>query len=124
MTVTNVEKDAEQHTMTITSHFDAPIERVWELWVNPHLLERWWGRPTYPATVVDHDLTPGGKVTYFMTGPDGDTPGAGGGSSLRNSRAASGSRTASRTMTGLRTPRCPRPASSSRWTSRPRVAPR
>ncbi len=75
MTVTNVEKDAEQHTMTITSHFDAPIERVWELWANPRLLERWWGPPTYPATVVDHDLTPGGKVTYFMTGPDGDTPG-------------------------------------------------
>jgi len=30
------------------------------------------GPPTYPATVVDHDLTPGGKVSYFMTGPEGD----------------------------------------------------
>jgi uncharacterized protein YndB with AHSA1/START domain len=30
------------------------------------------GPPTYPATVVGHDLTPGGIVTYFMTGPDGD----------------------------------------------------
>lgn len=27
-----------------------------------------------PATVVDHDLRPGGTVNYFMTGPEGDQP--------------------------------------------------
>jgi uncharacterized protein YndB with AHSA1/START domain len=32
---------------------------------------RWWGPPSFPATVEEHDLTPGGTVTYFMTGPDG-----------------------------------------------------
>ncbi|MBQ1099216.1 SRPBCC domain-containing protein [Streptomyces sp. b94] len=31
-----------------------------------------WGPPTYPATVEEHDLAPGGDVTYFMTGPEGD----------------------------------------------------
>ncbi len=31
-----------------------------------------WGPPTYPATVVDHDLTPGGRMTCVMTGPQGD----------------------------------------------------
>lgn len=31
-----------------------------------------WGPPSHPATVVDHSLTPGGRVTYFMTCPDGD----------------------------------------------------
>jgi uncharacterized protein YndB with AHSA1/START domain len=72
MTVTNVHKDADALTMTITSEFEAPPPRVWELWANPRLLERWWGPPTYPATFVDHDLTPGAKVSYFMTGPDGD----------------------------------------------------
>ena len=30
------------------------------------------GPPTYPATFVDHDLAACGRVTYFMTGPDGD----------------------------------------------------
>ena len=58
--------------MTMTSEFDAPVERIWQMWANPRLLERWWGPPTYPATVVEHDLTPGGKVTYYMTGPEGD----------------------------------------------------
>jgi uncharacterized protein YndB with AHSA1/START domain len=74
MTVTSVEKDPEALTMTIVSEFDAPIQRVWQLWDDPRQLERWWGPPTYPATVVEHDLTPGGAVTYYMTGPDGDQP--------------------------------------------------
>jgi len=74
VTVTSVHKDPEAMTMTITAEFQAPIERVWQLWENPRQLERWWGPPTYPATFVDHDLIPGGSVTYFMTGPEGDKP--------------------------------------------------
>jgi uncharacterized protein YndB with AHSA1/START domain len=74
MTVTSVHKDTEAMTMTITAEFDAPIAAVWQLWENPRHLERWWGPPTYPATVVDHDLTAGGSVNYFMTGPEGDQP--------------------------------------------------
>ena len=72
MTVTNVDKDLDARTLTITAEFDAPLERVWELWADPRLLERWWGPPTYPATVVEHDLRPGGRVTYFMTSPEGE----------------------------------------------------
>jgi len=75
MTVMKVEKDVEAKRMTIVSEFAAPIDRVWQLWENPRLLERWWGPPTYPATFVDHDLSVGSMVTYFMTGPSGDRPG-------------------------------------------------
>ena len=71
MTVTNVDKDFERLTLTVTAEFAAPIERVWQLWADPRQLEGWWGPPTFPATVVEHDLTPGGTVTYFMTGPEG-----------------------------------------------------
>jgi uncharacterized protein YndB with AHSA1/START domain len=72
MTVTDVHKDPTALTMTVTSEWDAPIARVWQLWADPRKLERWWGPPTYPATVVDHDLRPGGKISYYMTGPEGD----------------------------------------------------
>jgi uncharacterized protein YndB with AHSA1/START domain len=70
--VTDLRKDLAAATMTIVSEWDAPIERVWLLWADPRKLERWWGPPAYPATVVDHDLRVGGKVSYFMTGPEGD----------------------------------------------------
>jgi uncharacterized protein YndB with AHSA1/START domain len=72
MTVTSVTKDPAAMTMSVTATFDAPVEQVWEVWADPRKLERWWGPPTYPATVEDHDLTPGGDVSYYMTGPEGD----------------------------------------------------
>ena len=72
MTVIRVVKDAEARTMTITARFDAPIGRVWQVWSDPRQLERWWGPPTYPATVTEHDLAPGGTISYYMTGPEGD----------------------------------------------------
>ncbi|RAG61626.1 SRPBCC domain-containing protein, partial [Burkholderia multivorans] len=50
----------------------APPERVWDVYADPRQLERVWGPPTYPATVVDHELTPGGRVTYYMTSPEGE----------------------------------------------------
>ena len=71
MPITHVTKDLENHTMTVVADYDAPVERVWQLYADPRQLERFWGPPTWPATVVDHDLSPGGRVTYFMTGPDG-----------------------------------------------------
>jgi uncharacterized protein YndB with AHSA1/START domain len=74
MSVTSVHKDPAALTMTITAEYAAPIDRVWRLWADPRKLERWWGPPTYPATFLDHDLTPGGHVSYFMTGPEGDKP--------------------------------------------------
>ncbi|MGB8857900.1 MAG: SRPBCC domain-containing protein [Ilumatobacteraceae bacterium] len=72
MSISEVRKDAATHTMTVTSEWPATVQRVWELWADPRRLERWWGPPMYPATVVEHDLRPGGRVTYFMTGPEGD----------------------------------------------------
>jgi len=72
MPVTNVEKNDEKLTLTLTAEYRASIDRVWKMWSDPRRLERWWGPPTYPATFVEHQLTPGARVTYFMTGPKGD----------------------------------------------------
>ncbi|HEX3510222.1 MAG TPA: SRPBCC domain-containing protein [Solirubrobacteraceae bacterium] len=71
MPVADINKDLDALTMTITAEFAAPAERVWEMWSDPRHLERWWGPPSFPATFVEHDFSPGGRVTYFMTGPDG-----------------------------------------------------
>ena len=72
MTVTTIDKDTEALTLTLVADFAAPVDAVWELWADPRKLERWWGPPSHPATVEQHDLTPGGGVIYFMTGPEGD----------------------------------------------------
>ena len=74
MTVTKVHKDMDALVLTITAEFSATPERVWQLWSDPRQLERWWGPPMYPATMDAHDLRPGGRVEYHMTGPTGDQP--------------------------------------------------
>ena len=72
MTVTAVRKDLRRLTLTVEAEFEAAVDRVWQLWADPRQLERWWGPPTYPATVTKHDLVPGGRIEYHMTGPTGD----------------------------------------------------
>ena len=72
MTVTDVTTDRVSHTLALTAEYRASTERVWQLWADPRQLERWWGPPTFPATVVDHRLEAGGRVTYVMTGPEGE----------------------------------------------------
>ena len=72
MSVTSVDKDYETLTITLIADLDAAIDQVWELWSDPRRLERWLGPPTHPASVENHDLTPGGEIRFFMTGPDGD----------------------------------------------------
>lgn len=72
MSVTSVEKDHDNLTLDLVADFDAPIERVWQLWADPRKLERWWGPPSWPATMEEHDLAPGGTVSYYMTGPEGE----------------------------------------------------
>ena len=72
MSTVDITKDLENATLVVTSVFAAPTDRVWRLWADPRQLERWRGPEPYPATVVDHDLRPGGHVSYYMTGPEGD----------------------------------------------------
>jgi uncharacterized protein YndB with AHSA1/START domain len=60
MTVTAVRKDPQALKMIVEADFAATPERAWQLWSDPRQLERWWGPPTYPATVDSHDLRRGG----------------------------------------------------------------
>jgi len=73
--VISVVKDAQARTLTVTARFDAPIGRVWQVWSDPRQLERWWGPPSYPATVLEHDPAPGGTISYVLTGADGERHG-------------------------------------------------
>lgn len=43
MTVTAVRKDPQALSLTLDAEFDAPPERVWQLWSDPRQLELWHG---------------------------------------------------------------------------------
>ncbi len=73
MPITSVTKDPESLTMTVVADFPVPLLRLWDAYVDPRQLEKFWGPPTYPSTFTRHDAFAAGKSHYFMTGPEGDT---------------------------------------------------
>ena len=72
MSVTTVEPDLDELTLTVIADFDAPVEKVWELWADPGKLGRWWGPPEYPTTFEPYEMSAGSEMAHCMTGPDGD----------------------------------------------------
>lgn len=75
MPITSVTKDPENLTMTVVADFPVPLRRLWDAYVDPRQLEKFWGPPEFPATFMRHDAFAGGVSTYVMTGPDGTTHG-------------------------------------------------
>src|SRR5690606_19736425 len=62
----------EALTLTLVADFPVPVERLWTAFSEPRQLERFWGPPGYPTTFVDFELNPGARVSYYMTGPEGE----------------------------------------------------
>ena len=73
MPITSVTSDTEALSLTVVGDYQVPIERLWEAWADPRQLEKFWGPETWPATFTRHDMVPGGRSEYYMTGPDGGT---------------------------------------------------
>ncbi|WP_152193093.1 SRPBCC family protein [Georgenia satyanarayanai] len=75
MPVTTVEKDLDALTMTVVADFPVPVSRLWDAYVDPRQIERFWGPPGWPATFTRHDVSVGGRSEYYMTGPEGERSG-------------------------------------------------
>lgn len=72
MPVTDVSYDHTEHTLTIVARFAAPIDRVWLVYADPRQLEQVWGAPNHPARFHHHELVRGAKLTYYVTGLQGE----------------------------------------------------
>lgn len=60
--------DREIHASRV---FDAPRERVFQLWTEPHHVSKWWGPRGFTTTTHLMDVRPGGEWRFIMHGPDG-----------------------------------------------------
>lgn len=47
--------------------FDAPPEKVWELWTTAPGIESWWAPDGFAVDVQKLDVRPGGELVYSMT---------------------------------------------------------
>lgn len=73
MPVTSITPDPDALTLVVVADYPVPVERLWQAWADPRQLERFWGPPQWPATFLAHDLRPGGRCDYAMTGPLGES---------------------------------------------------
>jgi uncharacterized protein YndB with AHSA1/START domain len=71
MPITSVSSDPNALTLTVVADYPVSLERLWEAYVDPRQLERFWGPVQWPATFTRHDVKIGGRSLYYMTGPDG-----------------------------------------------------
>jgi len=55
----------------LTRVYDAPVELVWDAWVEPDQVAQWWGPRGFTLTSYSKDVRPGGQWIYTMHGPDG-----------------------------------------------------
>lgn len=72
MPITSVRKDTADLTMTVVAHFTVPPRRLWDAYVDPRQIEKFWGPENWPATFTRHDVCPGGLSHYYMTSPEGE----------------------------------------------------
>ena len=52
--------------------FDAPRELVWQAFMDPERVPRWWGPRNTTTTVAEMDVRPGGSWRYVSHAPDRD----------------------------------------------------
>jgi uncharacterized protein YndB with AHSA1/START domain len=80
MTATRIDRGSTE-TTTIYSKggdlvfertFDAPREQVWNAFMDPDLIPRWWGPHGTTTTVVEMDVRPGGSWRYVSRARDRD----------------------------------------------------
>ena len=57
--------------MRITRTFKAPINLMWEVWINPEHIANWWGPNGFTNTIRKMDFREGGEWEFTMHGPDG-----------------------------------------------------
>jgi uncharacterized protein YndB with AHSA1/START domain len=54
-----------------TRVYDAPRERIFQVWTDPQHLSQWWGPRGFVTTTFKMDFRPGGVWRFVMHGPDG-----------------------------------------------------
>ena len=78
MTATRIDRGSTRTTtiysdggdLVMERTFDAPRERVWQAFMDPTLIPRWWGPHGTTTVVAEMDVRPGGKWRYVSSAPD------------------------------------------------------
>ena len=60
-----------ERVLVITRVFDAPRDRLFEVWTKPEHMIRWWGPHGFTTPYHELDVRPGGAYRVCMRSPEG-----------------------------------------------------
>jgi uncharacterized protein YndB with AHSA1/START domain len=63
--------EISKRILTIKKTFNVPRNIVWEAWIKPEHIVKWWSPPGMKMTVVEYEFKVGGKWKYTAPMPDG-----------------------------------------------------
>jgi uncharacterized protein YndB with AHSA1/START domain len=63
--------DTKDRELLISRKLNAPVDLVWEAWIQPEHIANWWGPDGFTTTISKMDMRPGGEWNLVMHGPDG-----------------------------------------------------
>lgn len=63
---------ANEHILTITRSFEAPLRLVWRAWTEAALLDQWWAPKPWKSQTSYMNFQEGDYRLYAMVGPEGE----------------------------------------------------
>lgn len=64
-----MDNELQKQDLVITRVFDAPIEQVWNVWVDPDYVRQWWGPDGFTCPLAKIDFRLGGTSLVCMSSP-------------------------------------------------------
>jgi len=61
---------AGANDIVLIRHLAAPVEEVWNAWVDPTIFRQWWGPAGFSCEFATIDLRPGGRFIWNMRAPE------------------------------------------------------
>src|SRR2546421_8816308 len=71
MAASSVAEDTAGTEIVIERVFDAPRERVFDVFTQSEHLQKWWGPKMFSVPITEFEARPGGKIFLGQRGPDG-----------------------------------------------------
>ncbi|BDA79325.1 ATPase [Leptospira kobayashii] len=59
-------------TVHVSRTFNAPLDKVWNVWNDVESMKKWWGPKDYTAPVIKNDFRVGGSFLLSMQSPSGE----------------------------------------------------
>ena len=72
MTTNDNVSPVSERDLVLARTIDAPREKVFRAWTEPHLLKQWFAPLPNATPVAEIDVRPGGTMRIVMKGPDGE----------------------------------------------------